>query len=87
MPGITRAGIDRAVGLIVDSPQDKVYLEGFPIAIKGSKVLNHGGGPHLSASIIEASEKFTIGGFGVVLEGSKATCLDVCTGSSKMSCT
>lgn len=81
MPGLTRAGIDTAGGLVATTPQAFVSCEGFLLALVGSTVASHGSSPHNSATLAVGSTLLFVGGVPVVFAGLPATCGDVTTGS------
>ena len=75
MPGVIRDTVDRAGGVIGESPQ-QVFCraEGFFIAVKGEGVENHGYPPHASATMEQASQFAFINGKGICRRGDLATC-------------
>jgi len=81
MPGISRALIDTAGGLIQTTPQVIATLEGFPIAVVGATVADHGSGVHNAASFVVGSLLMSVNGLPVVFATTPATCGDVATGS------
>ena len=82
MPGIARAGLDTAGGLIQGGGQSKVYVEGYLAAVLGDPVAPHGSSPHNNATMSESSSKVYFGGKKVCRSGDKATCNHSATGSS-----
>ena len=85
MPGISRAGIDAAGG-IIQPTQTKHTINGAPIATVGASVTGHGSGSHASAVMVQGSALFTINGVPVVLQGMRASCNDQATGDPKHTC-
>lgn len=83
MPGITRAGIDTAGGLILGGGQTKLKLQGYLVAVIGDAVQSHGSGPHGAAIMLTGSSKVFANGIGICRAGDTATCGHAATGSTK----
>ena len=83
MPGVTRVGVDSAVGTILGPGVPSVIVNGAPISIKGDAVAGHSpGGVHSGPVMVGSSVTVFAGGIGVVRAGDAASCGDVATGSS-----
>ena len=55
--GVIRCNIDTAQGLIIPGPANKqtVFVNGYPIAVKGDLVATHGANQHLAATLTGGS--------------------------------
>lgn len=87
MPGISRVGIDTAVGTIVGNLAPKVIVEGVPIVVKGASVEPHAPcpiPPHCDAVMDAHSQKVKANGIFICREGDAATCGHTATGSGKV---
>jgi uncharacterized Zn-binding protein involved in type VI secretion len=85
MPGISRAGIDTAGG-IIQPTQMVFFINGAPVATQGASVTGHGSGSHASAVMVQGSSILTVNGVGVVLAGMLASCNDQATGDPNYTC-
>lgn len=84
MPGVSRAGLDTAGGIIQSGGQTRVYVEGYLGAVLGDRVAPHGDSPHNAATMVEASSVVFFGGIEVCRQGDKASCGHEATGSSRV---
>lgn len=74
MGRVCRANIDKAGGLILEGSRT-VLIDGFPVALEGNPIEDHGIGSHDDAVTINGSPKLIIDGIPVVVEGlSKGSC-------------
>jgi uncharacterized Zn-binding protein involved in type VI secretion len=80
MPGICRANIDSAGGILINT-QTTVFANGAFVIVHADPVANHGSSPHNSATMIAASNNVFIGGKAVCNAGDLATCGHAATGS------
>ncbi|QBJ02748.1 putative tail-associated lysozyme [Pseudomonas phage Psa21] len=85
MPGISRAGIDSAGG-VIQPTQRIATINGAPIATVGASVTGHGSGAHAGPVMVQGSVLFTINGIAVVLAGMRASCNDTASGDPKHTC-
>jgi uncharacterized Zn-binding protein involved in type VI secretion len=53
--GITRVGMDSAVGIIVGPGMPTVLVNGSPVSLPGDSVASHGDSPHSSAKTANPS--------------------------------
>jgi uncharacterized Zn-binding protein involved in type VI secretion len=81
MPGITRVNKDTAGAVIIESLEPSVYVNGYNVALLGCLVKGHGGPPHSSPVMAEASSTVFAGGIAVCRSGDAASCGDLATGS------
>jgi uncharacterized Zn-binding protein involved in type VI secretion len=82
MPGVSRVGVDSAVGTILGPGIPSVIVNGAPISIKGDAVAGHGLGEHSGPIMVGSSSTVFAGGIGIVRAGDAASCGDTATGSS-----
>ena len=81
MPGVCRAFMDTAGGLILNG--DPTFLvDGQPIAVEGNPVESHGDTPHNSATMINGIPFFIVNGIPICTEASQASCGHTPTGSA-----
>ena len=74
MGKVCRANIDTAGGLILEGDRT-VLIDGFPIALEGNRIQDHGNGKHDNASTINGTPRFIVNGIPVIIEGrSRGTC-------------
>lgn len=74
MPRVCRANIDKAGGIILGG-SSTVFIDGYPVALQGNRVADHGNNEHNSPIVINGTPKFIVDGIPVIVEGiSKATC-------------
>lgn len=74
MGRVCRANIDRAGGIILGG-SSSVLIDGFPVALQGNRISDHGDNEHNSPVVINGSSRFVVDGIPVVVEGfSKGTC-------------
>jgi len=79
--GVCRANIDTAGGLIlVGNPS--FFVDGFPVALQGNPVADHGTNEHDDAVMQQGTPNFSVGGIPVCTTASRASCGDIPTGSS-----
>lgn len=84
MPKVCRANIDRAGGIILGG-SSTVFIDGYPVALEGNRVVDHGNNEHSSAIVINGTSRFVVDGLPVIVEGvSKATCGDVALSNSSV---
>lgn len=81
MPGVSRVNIDTAGGLITGILAPTVFVNGFPIAVKGATIQSHGSPPHAAAVMVGSSTTVFANGIGVCRAGDLASCNHVVTGS------
>lgn len=74
MGRVCRANIDKAGGLIVGGSSN-VFIDGFPVALEGNRIVSHDNNPHNNAIMINGLSKFVVNGIPVCIEGvSRGTC-------------
>ena len=74
MGRVCRANIDKAGGIILEGSKS-VFIDGFPVALQGNPVEDHGTGKHDNAIAVNGTPRFIVDGLPVILEGySKASC-------------
>lgn len=79
--GVCRAEIDTAGGVIqIGNPY--FFVDGFPVAVEGNPVQDHGNNEHDRAVMIEGNSSFVVGGTPVCTIASQASCGHKPTGSS-----
>jgi uncharacterized Zn-binding protein involved in type VI secretion len=83
MPGVCRAFLDTAGGLILVG-DSRVIVDGQPVAVEGNPVENHGRNEHSNATMINGNSRVVVGGIPVCTESSQASCGDTPTGSSRV---
>jgi len=81
MPGVSRAFIDTAGGKILVG-NSSFFVDGFPVALEGNPVEDHGDSPHDDAVMVQGNPNFVVGGIPVCTTASKASCGDPATGSA-----
>ena len=81
MPGATRVSQDAAGGIITNTAQSSVFVNGRVWAVQGAIVASHGTGPHAAATMQGASSTVRAGGSGVCRQGDSATCGHTAGGS------
>lgn len=87
MPGVCRAFLDTAGGLILVG-DSRVVVEGLPIVVEGNPVKQHppSNSPHDgSPKMINGNPRVVVGGIPVCTEASQASCGHTPTGSSRVS--
>lgn len=76
MPRVCRANIDKAGGLLLDGSKT-VFIDGFPVALEGNRIQDHGTGKHDNAVAVKGTPKFIVEGIPVILEAySEGSCGD-----------
>lgn len=79
--GVCRANIDTAGGVIlVGNPS--FFVDGFPVALQGNPVQDHGTNEHDEAVMEQGNTNFVVGGIPVCTTASRASCGDRPTGST-----
>lgn len=81
MPGIARKTLDSAGGIIINTPNQSVYVNGQLAAVKGSGIAPHGSGLHASAELLEASSSVYAEGIQICRSGDLADCTHATSGS------
>ena len=81
MPGVCRAFVDKAGGMILVG-DSTVIVDGVPICVEGNPVENHGNSPHSSAKMINGNYSFLVNGIPICTEASQSSCGHRPTGSS-----
>ena len=74
MPGVARASVDSAGGIIRAGGNGNVRANGSLIAVCGSSVSGHGDSPHSSPSMRGCSSTVKANGIGVCRIGDSASC-------------
>ena len=59
--GITRVGIDTAVGLINGPGSSTVFAEGYKVSLPGDAIVSHGESPHDAATTANPAITVTVG--------------------------
>ena len=85
MPGIARASVDSAGGVINVGANTTVRVNGSFAAVYGCRVAGHGDSPHSAPSMVGFSSKVKIGGIGVCRSGDRASCGHSASGSGNVS--
>ena len=85
MPGIARALLDSAGGLINVGTNTTVRVNGVPAAVYGCRVAGHGDSPHSAPSMVGASSTVRAGGIPVCRSGDRASCGHPANGSGNVS--
>jgi len=84
--GVCRANLDIAGGTggkgIILEGNPYFFVDGFPVAVEGNPVQDHGDSPHNNAVMIQGNPNFVIGGIPVCTIASQASCGHQPTGSS-----
>lgn len=84
MPRVCRANLDKAGGLIVGG-SSTVFVDGYPVALEGNRVTDHGDSEHDYPILTQGSSRFVVDGIPVILEGvSKASCGHPATSTSSV---
>jgi uncharacterized Zn-binding protein involved in type VI secretion len=84
VPRVCRANIDRAGGIILGG-SSTVFIDGYPVALEGNRVADHGNNEHDSAIVIGGASRFVVDGIPVILEGtSRATCGHIALSTSSV---
>lgn len=74
MGRVCRAYIDTAGGIILEG-STTVLIDGFPVALEGNRIEDHGTGEHDNAITVNGSPRLIINGIPVIVEGmSKGSC-------------
>lgn len=74
MGRVCRANIDTAGGLILEGSKT-VFIDGFPVALEGNRIEDHGTGSHDNAITVNGSSRFIVDGIPVIIEGvSRGSC-------------
>lgn len=74
MGRVCRANIDTAGGIILEGSRT-VLIDGFPVAIEGNRIEDHGTGEHDNAIAVNGTPRLIIDGIPVIVEGiSKGSC-------------
>lgn len=75
MPGLALVGLSTAGGgKLYASPNTNVTVNGYPVAVIGTKVASHGTAAHAASVCTQGSSTVTIGGVGVVRIGDLTSC-------------
>jgi len=85
MPGIARASMDSAGGLINTGANTSVRVNGAFAAVYSCRVSGHGDSPHSNPSMVGSSTSVRIGGIGVCRIGDRASCGHSANGSGNVS--
>lgn len=84
MGRVCRANIDKAGGLILGGSSN-VFIDGFPVALEGNRIVSHDDDPHKNAILINGTSKFVVNGIPVCIEGiSKGTCGHIASSNSSV---
>lgn len=79
--GVCRANIDTAGGtILIGNPF--FFVDGFPVAVEGNPVQDHGTNEHDNAVMVRGNSNFLLGGKPVCTIASQASCGHKPTGSS-----
>ena len=79
--GVCRAELDTAGGtILIGNPY--FFVDGFPVAVEGNPVQDHGINEHDNAIMVQGNSNFVIGGIPVCTVVSQASCGGQPTGSS-----
>jgi uncharacterized Zn-binding protein involved in type VI secretion len=82
MGKVCRANIDKAGGIILGG-SSTVFIDGFPVALQGNRISDHGDNEHNSPVVINGTSRFIVDGTPVIIEGySKGTCGHLATSGS-----
>lgn len=85
MGKLCRANIDKAGGIILGG-SSTVFVDGFPVALQGNSIQQHGDNPHADAKVINGNPNVVVDGIPVCMEGmSKGTCGHMATSTSSVS--
>jgi uncharacterized Zn-binding protein involved in type VI secretion len=90
MPGVSRCGVDTAVGVITGPGVPSVKVNGAPISVVGDVVAAHAPWgrphpPHDAPTMTGGSPSVKAGGKPVIRAGDTATCGHPATGSGSVS--
>ena len=90
MAGVTRCGVDTAVGVIIGPGVPSVKVNGAPISVVGDVVAAHAPWgrphpPHDAPTMTGGSPSVKAGGKPVIRAGDVATCGHPATGSGSVS--
>lgn len=81
---VCRANIDKAGGIILGG-SSTVFIDGYPVALEGNRVADHGDNEHNSPIVINGTSRFIVDGLPVIVEGlSKATCGHIASSNSSV---
>lgn len=76
MMSVGRCGLDVAGGVLTTPPSpSRVYVNGKPIAVVGTKIAPHGKAPHNAATMTTGSVNIRAGGLAVCANGHLSSCL------------
>ena len=79
--GVCRANLDTAEGMILEG-NPYFFVDGFPVAVEGNPVEDHGLNNHDNAIMIQGNPNFVVGGIPVCTVASQASCGHPPTSSS-----